>query len=157
MMASPAAKRRKIDPNSIQVNDKYDIELFINQAEANKYLCAICQCVYKNPYNIGCENEHIFCKACLDTYFIPNNSAKSCPSCRYQGLLKNNIKPSRFVQRLVNSLNVQCPMQLEQKDNDNKCIWNGELSDLNQHVNIRCPLGNVSCSHCYETMKRHQS
>eukprot|EP01084_Bolivina_argentea_P057469 105009_1 len=135
MMASPAAKRRKIDPNVRQMNHGYEITSFMNQTEANKYLCAICQCVYKEPYNIACDNEHIFCKACLDYYFIPINVFKSCPSCRQQRLLKNDMTSSRFVKRIVNSLKVKCPLQLEQNHNSNRCAWNGELSDLDTHKN----------------------
>ncbi len=73
-----------------------------------------CHGVYKEPYNIGCDNEHIFCKTCLDDYFTPNNSVKSCPSCRHEGLSKNDIKPGRFVKRVVNSLKIECPLQLKQ-------------------------------------------
>eukprot|EP01084_Bolivina_argentea_P047158 86883_1 len=125
-MASPAAKRRKIDQNAVQMHG-YETDLFLNPTDAHRYLCPICQCVYKEPYTIGCGNEHIFCKSCLDKYFIPINSTKSCPSCRHQGLLKTNIKPSLFVKRLVNSLKVKCPLQLKQNSNNNNnyCVWNG--------------------------------
>eukprot|EP01084_Bolivina_argentea_P018718 34828_1 len=135
-MASPAAKRRKIDENTVQMNEGYDTDLFINSTEANRYLCLICQCVYKQPYTIGCDNEHIFCKACLDDYFMPINSIKSCPSCRQGLLVKNNIKPCRIIERLVNSLKVKCPLQLQQNSNSNSnyCVWNGELSDLDKHI-----------------------
>eukprot|EP01084_Bolivina_argentea_P000117 220_1 len=153
-MAIPAAKRRKIDPNAVQINEGYDIELFLDSKDANRYLCVICQCVYQKPYNIGCDNEHIFCKGCLDDFFVPNNVRKSCPSCRYSGLLKGNMKPSRSIQRLINSLKVKCPLQSQH--NVNKCIWNGDLSDLHQHINIRCPLGNMICDHCDQNIKRYQ-
>eukprot|EP01084_Bolivina_argentea_P000112 207_1 len=101
-------------PNLEQMNEGYDIELFIDSKDANRYLCVICRCVFNKPYNIGCNNEHVFCKGCLDNYFIPINVTKSCPSCRSEGLLKRNIKPSRFVDRLVKSLRVKCLLQLEQ-------------------------------------------
>ncbi len=80
---------------------------------------------------------------------MPINSIKSCPSCRQGLLIKNNIKPCRIIERLVNSLKVKCPLQLQQNSNNNNsniCEWNGELSDLDKHVNIT--LGTKrSCSH----------
>eukprot|EP01084_Bolivina_argentea_P290087 498229_1 len=158
-MASPAAKRRKLNQNTAQMNHTDDIEIFINQPEATKYLCPICLCVYKIPYNIGCNKDHIFCKSCLDRHFIPINDAQTCPKCRNTGLFKKNIKECQIIQRLVNSLNVKCPLQSEQNcnnNNNNTCIWTGELSDLDQHVNKRCPLGHVTCNYCYENMKRYQ-
>ncbi len=39
MMASPAAKRRKIDENAAQMNEGYDTGLFLNSTDANRYLC----------------------------------------------------------------------------------------------------------------------
>ncbi len=38
-MASPAAKKRKLDPNAQQIQEGYDVEVFTNQTEANRYLC----------------------------------------------------------------------------------------------------------------------
>ncbi len=92
----------------------------------------------------------------MDNYFKPANSRKSCPSCREQGLSKNNIKPSRAIQRLLIELKVKCPLQLKQNKNSNNCLWNGELSGLDQHINIQCGLGNVICNYCEENMKRYQ-
>eukprot|EP01084_Bolivina_argentea_P291608 501179_1 len=91
-MASPAAKRRKIDQNAEPLNEGYDTDLFVNSADVDRYSCPICRCVFKEPYTIGCNKEHIFCKSCLDGYFTPINSTKSCPLCRHQGLSKNDIE-----------------------------------------------------------------
>eukprot|EP01084_Bolivina_argentea_P068695 125042_1 len=147
-MAIPAAKRRKIDTNAAQMNLGYDIGIFIDSKDANRYLCVICKSVFQEPYNIGCENGHVFCKGCLDSYFIPTNAVKACPSCRVQGLRKSNIKQSLFVERLVNSLKVKCPFQLERNEHDHQCVWSGDLGDLNQHINVQCPLGNIICDYC---------
>eukprot|EP01084_Bolivina_argentea_P291847 501646_1 len=162
-MASPATKRRKIDPNMAQNNNGYPIELFIHQKHANDHLCVLCKGVCKQPYDIGCENEHIFCKTCLDNYFIltPTNSTKTCPSCQSQGLTKNNIRRSRLSEKLINKLNINCPLQLKQNEHCNVpfhntvCEWTGELKQLTEHENI-CELVHVTCDHCLQNMKRFE-
>eukprot|EP01084_Bolivina_argentea_P103718 185746_1 len=155
-MENMGIKPFKFNPNASPTNSGYQIELFLNSKDAERYLCAICQCVFQQPYNIGCDSEHVFCKACLDNYFIPTNSIKSCPTCRAQGLSKTGTKPSKFVERLVNSLSVKCIFEIEENKHQHECLWNGELSDLNSHISHACPLGNIICEYCDDYMKRYQ-
>eukprot|EP01084_Bolivina_argentea_P018715 34824_1 len=158
-MASPAAKRRKLDKNTAQMDQRYDVDLFVNST-VNHFLCMKCHMVPQVPYFIGCDEEDLFCKPCLDNYFKPPNSRKECPKCGYQGLFKKDIKPSTSIKRIVISLKLKCPLQSQQNSNNNnghKCEWIGELGNLDQHVNIECPLGNYNCNYCSENMKRYQS
>eukprot|EP01084_Bolivina_argentea_P170456 295380_1 len=135
----------------------YDQQIFLNQQEAEKYLCVICRSVCKEPTNIGCDEEHIFCKQCLIDYF-KGNSVKSCPSCRYRGLKMSNTRSSKFIGRVVDSLRVKCQLQYEtvakQRGNRIQCKWEGDLSSLSQHITKDCPLYPVVCKHCNVRTKR---
>ncbi len=45
-MESPAAKRRKIDPNAAKINSGYDIALFFDSKDANRYICVMYEYAY---------------------------------------------------------------------------------------------------------------
>eukprot|EP01084_Bolivina_argentea_P296168 510036_1 len=140
----------------------YDVELFLNQNEAKNYLCVICQDVFKDATSIGCNEDHIFCKGCLDNY-CRNKVNIQCPSCRQTGLPKDGIRASKFADRIVRNLKVKCKLQYEQKvdfvyDHDFKrlsCEWTGELNKLDSHINDECPLLIIQCEYCKKSMKRY--
>ena len=79
-----------------------------------------CQCVCREPTDISCKNEHMFCKECLNQYFGNNVARKSCPNCQESGLSKRNIRPSGFARRVINALKVKCELE---------CGWKGTLGD----------------------------
>lgn len=103
--------------------------------------------MYNKPTAIGCKNEHLFCKVCLDKYFINNISQKCCPQCKVNGLSKQTITEAQFVSRLVNKLKVKCKLG---------CVWTGTLGDLDSHEKNHCLLFQVKCKHCEKYMSRSE-
>ena len=104
----------------------YDISLFKDKNEANKYFCTICQHICKEPMDIGCDNQHIYCEGCLNLYFkhLRNNDNNNnndiiycCPQC------KQNVSPNKqtkflFVKRLIQELQVYCPLPDLEMENE---------------------------------------
>ena len=84
--------------------------------------------------DIGCRNEHMFCKGCLDKYFQNEMVRKSCPICKEEGLSKQTIKVPQFASRAMNVLKIKCEL---------RCGWRGTLGDLHQHKIKDCPLQGV--------------
>ena len=107
---------------------------------------------------IGCNQDHIFCKQCLDQYY-DDNQIKSCPVCRETGLKRETLKISRSTERVINSLKIQCPLQLQQDESNNiydfyECNCKGEFGDVSKHIRQDCPLKIVACNNCLEKMER---
>ena len=157
----------------------YGPEIFLNQDYVNKHMCPMydsflnksdilnassstnfrCHCVYKVPTKIGCPDEHIFCKECLERYFT--RRAKPCPLCRHQGLTMSKTKLSHPIDRLIKCLKIRCDLQyeLEMKQDDAnevECKWQGDLGDLARHKIYDCPLLPIVCQNCTTSFKRYE-
>ena len=132
--------------------------VFVNEAKAHEYLCSICQCVCEEPYDIGCDGGHIFCKECIDDYIKEknadgNNNEKNngnlnaidtvqCPDCDSCVKIKE-ISSNKFVKRQIQTLRVKCP-----NFNQYKCDWVGTLKDTKSHINNTCKFSKVLCPLC---------
>ena len=124
----------------------------------NTYWNIRCQQICKDPTSIGCSNDHMFCKECLNRYFGNNVAIKCCPTCKQTGLSKKTMRSDAFVLRLINALKVKCRLNHQNKDKscEIKCEWIGSLGDLQNHIENNCPLLDVTCSDCDESMKRYE-
>ena len=97
-------KRRK---NIIEMAfEGYDTDMFCNDTECQKYVCAVCLCVMRDVYDIGCNEGHNFCKACLSG--LQRNErifdlTVSCPLCK-ESVPFWKKRPNKFVDRLINEL-----------------------------------------------------
>ena len=116
--------------------------------------------MFKNSTSIGCDEEHIFCKQCLDKYF-EDGSNSQCPSCREQ-VNKSKMRASKFTDRIVKNLKVKCKLNYEQNKNSTnnddikRCDWEDQLKKLSTHMNEDCPLFVMNCPNCNVEKKRFQ-
>ena len=121
-----------------------------------KTITTRCQCVYKDATAIGCGEDHMFCKGCLNEYFKDRTNTR-CPSCRQGGLSTSTMKASKFADRIIRNARVKCELEYQQdNDNNHRCEWTGELSALSNHINHECSLFHMECEHCHTKMKRYE-
>ncbi len=113
----------------------YDHE-FVGEVP-EQFICNICTKVLRDPHLTGCCGQH-YCESCL-THWFKKHKAKTCPHCR-----ENNLAhlQNKALKRQVNQLKVYCTLR------KGGCEWEGELSDLQTHldsdkgcgyVELECP------------------
>ena len=112
--------------------------------------CSICLSVLREPFLVDCCGYH-FCKSCIETV---KDDHKPCPLCN------NDFKtmPNKQLQRLLNQREVYC------KHKEEGCEWTGELSKLDEHLNVDCDNSEkrlsgceyteIKCSHCKKMVQR---
>ena len=106
----------------------YDYE-FVDKLDS-KYNCLVCQNVLREPMLTDCCGIH-YCKSCLQQW---NSSSytRQCPQCRkqnYRTMLNQPLK------REINELKIHCVNR-----SSKRCLWEGELEKLPQHLRSSCPL-----------------
>ena len=167
----------------------YPLEIFVEQDQArdhecsmyvfhgslgieHKYIC--CECsrvvsclsVIRETTSIGCPEDHIFCRQCIDHQFASN--LLKCPTCRAD-VGPNTINSVKSMDRLIGKLRVRCKLstncneaaeqndsQKAEADNEVQCDWKGMLSDMDSHIQEQCPLTPVVCDHCKVEKKRFE-
>lgn len=123
---------------------EYDISLFTDENQANTYLCTICQSVCHDVVSVECGNGHIFCRYCMEEYVKHSNQ---CPNCQNKIA---SIHDAKFVDRLIQSLTVQCISHLPSLSGDkvSKCKWKGSLNQVDKHYQNECAFALVQCPKC---------
>jgi hypothetical protein len=85
------------------------------------------------------------CRACVNKLV-----KKECPMCN-ACFASSQLKPMPFVQGMVWRLRVKCCQH------EDGCDWTGELGvdgrNLKAHDAV-CPLKNVNCDQCYQSVIR---
>lgn len=118
---------------------------FVDSNDRDKYLCAICLCVARNPYQANCCAS-VYCKSCLEHL---QRAAKylQCPNCRAS--LNGKCFYDGIVHRSIRSLKVYCT------NNKKGCKWTGELRSLDHHLD-KCQHMMVVCTNewCYKKVKQ---
>ena len=98
--------------------------------------CPICFCIMlRDPHLTTCCGHH-FCGLCI------SRVKRSCPFCKsvdFSSFLDKNRL------RIINGLKVYCL-------NHEECLWNGDLKDLEKHLdkgqrNGECEYERVKCKH----------
>ena len=97
----------------------------------DEFTCKICADFAESPVVTLCANKHVFCKACLEEWFLSSN-ALSCPSCqekapygtdaRFESLKEH----SPVLSRVYEKVRVRCPME--------GCRWVGSISEVTLHL-----------------------
>ena len=94
---------------------------------------------------------------CLDNYFR-GHAKRKCPVCRQKGIAESSIKPTKYISRIVKALQVKCTLQstsMEEKQ-EIECAWVGSWGSLSGHIHKDCPLFSMTCSHCNQSLQRHE-
>ena len=73
--ASMAANKYLTEQRQYSENG-YDVERFEDVVSEN-FHCVICMNVFRDPF-MCCQNEHIFCRVCIEKHL---EHTQSCPSC----------------------------------------------------------------------------
>ncbi|XP_011403822.1 PREDICTED: TNF receptor-associated factor 5-like [Amphimedon queenslandica] len=120
---------------------------FIDADLPDKYSCAICTFVARDPQQVICCS-HIYCKSCLLKHEqISELSFHSfnCPSCRQD--LYGRYFPDGRIEREIKDLGVYCP--------NDECQWKGIIKDIETHITAECPYQSIECSNgCGENLQR---
>ena len=91
------------------------------------FKCAICWDVHEKDIVELNHCGHVFGRKCL-----LQAPKQECPVCRAR-YYQDEVNRSRFVERQVGQLNVNCP----------DCEWNGTLSQLRKEH--KCPEAFIEC------------
>jgi hypothetical protein len=116
---------------------------FCNQAEAEKYVCAVCHCVPRDAVATACQ--HVFCRGCLLEWtgrLEAEGRIETCPCCRRR--LTSPQIPLESLGAAVNALRVRCEL----------CVWTGPLLDRAAHMHV-CPFARAACV-CGFSAKRYK-
>ena len=113
--------------------------------------CPICLLILREPYQVTCCGNS-FCRGCIQKIKTKN---KPCPTC-------NNPKftdfPNLGLRRPLYGFKVYC------SNKDEGCDWQGELGQLDKHLNLNpdkdkqemgCTYTRVKCLHCSELYQRY--
>ena len=97
----------------------------------DEFTCKICADFAESPVVTLCANKHVFCKACLEEWFLSSNKL-ACPSCqekapygtdaRFESLKEH----SPVLSRVYEKVRVRCPME--------GCRWVGSISEITLHL-----------------------
>ena len=96
--------------------------------------CCICTNVIKDP--VMCDNEHIFCKACITRHLM---YSQTCPTCMQPLTVETLKEPSRTVMNLLAELRIRCEFF------SRGCGKIVQLGDLERHV-ADCGFAPAVCS-----------
>ena len=96
--------------------------------------CCICTNVIKDP--VMCDNEHIFCKACITRHLL---NSQTCPTCMQPLTVETLKEPSRTAMNLLAELKIRCEFFYR------GCGKIVQLGDLKRHV-ADCGFAPAVCS-----------
>ena len=116
------------------------------ESPLDRLVCNICQFLSRDPHLSVCCG-HIFCKSCLDGSRKATIST-ACSVCQNEEFVTS---PNKQADREIKSLWVMCT------NKERGCEWQGELSDINNHLgnNDGCQFEDVKCSNeCGKMLQR---
>ena len=121
--------------------------------EPPRYLqshCPICLLILREPFQVTCCGKS-FCKACIQRIETGNNP---CPTCNQDNF---DSFQNKGLQQPLYGFQVFC------SNKASVCDWQGELGELDQHLNLNpdkdeqsmgCAYTNVECLFCEELYQR---
>ena len=106
--------------------------------------CSICLQVLRNPHMVDCCC-HRFCRHCI-------SRVNKCPLCNSNF---TSTLADKQLERTLNQKRVYCP------DKDKGCTWTGELSSLDQHLDVKerlksCQFLQLKCKYCTRSFYKSQ-
>ena len=122
----------------------YEDELFQYPVGPSLH-CCICTNVIKDP--VMCNNEHIFCRACITTHLM---NSHTCPTCMQPLTVETLRQAHRGIRNLLSELQIRCEFF------DRGCGKFIQLGDLERHV-ADCGFAPAVCSNegCQLEVNKH--
>ena len=118
---------------------------FVDDDLPEKYNCAICTFVARDPQQVTCCS-HIYCRSCLLQHKKKSGLFFNCPICRAH--LDGRHFPDGRIEREIKELGVYCP--------NDECQWKGIIKDIETHI-TGCPYQSIECTNgCGENMQRRR-
>ena len=111
----------------------YEDELFQYPVGTSLH-CCICINVFKDP--VMCQNEHIFCRACITTHLVYSHT---CPACMQPLTVETLMRAPRSIRNMLDELSIRCEFF------DRGCGKFVQLGDLERHV-ADCGFAHALCS-----------
>ena len=114
--------------------------------------CPVCLLILCEPYQVTCCGKS-FCKECIGKI---KAISQPCPTCKQD---KFESFPNKGLQQPLYGFAVFC------SDKERGCVWEGELGQLDQHINsnpdkekqlVGCAYTNIVCIFCDKLHPRHE-
>eukprot|EP01084_Bolivina_argentea_P262099 443158_1 len=126
---------------------------FVDAKAAERYKCAICLGVMRDPsFPTTCES-HVFCGMCLATQMDKDDEQNKrwhkCPVCRVP-FNSTEVQSCGFIQMQINQLQAYCYNYNKQQK---LCTWVGDLSALPIHMG-QCDFESEFCDACFSLLLR---
>ncbi|GAA5821552.1 hypothetical protein JCM10212_004421 [Sporobolomyces blumeae] len=114
----------------------YDLAIFLDPPGA--VTCLICTDVLGDPIDIGCPEQHQFCRQCAEPLLTEHNPyyRPDCPTCRGRCRAWKSAKATK---RLIDQLRVKC------SESERGCTWQGIKADVADHLAKRCDFALRTC------------
>ena len=115
--------------------------------------CPVCLLVLREPYQVTCCG-YSYCQVCIEQVQADKNP---CPMCTHSEF---TVFPNKGLKRSLYSVSVHCAYRGE------GCSWEGELLNLEKHLNenpkaggehllVGCEFVKIKCVHCLKPFHRH--
>ena len=128
----------------------FECEFVEKPPEVLQSSCPICLLILREPYQVTCCGNS-FCRACIQKI---KTKSKPCPTCKQEYFTDYS---NLGLQRPLYGFKVYCC------NKDDGCDWQGELGQLDKHLNLNpdqdkqeigCAYTRVKCLHCSELYQR---
>ncbi|ETO12076.1 WD-40 repeat protein [Reticulomyxa filosa] len=115
----------------------------------DNFICLICKQVANNPIELNCTQHQnlyeplIVGENCLKQFL--SNNQNTCPVRYHIGCVYSQ---SKKIQQQIDALKITCPLQFEQKKEENEkilCNFKGKMNELSNHLDNECPLKLLNC------------
>ena len=139
-------------PMSKPKGSGYECEFAEPVPSAFQTKCLICMEILREPYTTSCCGKS-FCLFCIKD--IKDNN-KPCPHCQCP---KYAMIYNKGLQQSLIQLQVFC------SNKEGGCQWKGELSQLENHLNLNpkpndqmtgCSFAEIKCKYCSKMFKRNE-
>ena len=128
----------------------FDCQFTVKPADYLQSHCPICLLILREPFQVTCCGKS-FCRACIQQIRERN---KPCPTCNRDNF---DSFQNKGLQQPLYGFQVSCSYK------SSGCDWQGELGQLDQHLNldpdkdklsVGCAYTNVKCLFCKELYQR---
>ena len=128
----------------------FDCQFTVKPLDYLQSHCPICLLILREPFQVTCCGKS-FCRACIQQIKARN---KPCPTCNQDNF---DSFQNKGLQQPLYGFQVSC------SNKESGCDWQGELGQLDQHLNldpdkdklsVGCAYTNVKCLFCNELYQR---